>query len=139
MPTPRLLRWVYAGWFALIMVALAVQLYLAGLGVFSYSGPLPFKPHVYLGFGIGIAFLVGIGLAFATKVSWRMIAANFGLVLLMFLQSFLAHTEFPALSALHVVNGVLIVGLSGAFTGALFRLARSPLPAAQPSPPASGS
>ena len=102
----RYLRWIYFGWFALISAAIVVQLYLAGYGVFGGG----FGAHLINGYLIGIAILVGIGWAFAARVPWRLTGINGGLLVLMAIQSVLAHTGVAGISALHVVNGVLILG-----------------------------
>ena len=105
----RSARWFYFGWFALISAAIVLQLYLAGYGVFAFNGLSGFGAHFVVGDLIGIAILLGVGLAFAARVTWRMTAVNGVLLVLMVIQVLLAHTGVPALSALHVVNGVVIL------------------------------
>jgi len=102
----RYFRWIYVGWLAIISVAIVLQLYLAGYGVFGGT----FGAHLINGWLIGLAILAGIGLAFAARVPWRMTGINGGLVVLMAIQSILAHTGVVGISALHIVNGVLIFG-----------------------------
>jgi hypothetical protein len=119
----RNLRWFYAGWFAFISAAIVLQLYLAGYGVFGFSGLNGFDAHFVVGDLIGIAILVGIGLAFAARVPWRMTRTNGGLFVLMVIQFFLAHTGVQGISALHVVNGVLIFGGTVFLTREAWKLA----------------
>jgi hypothetical protein len=107
----RYMRRFYAGWLGVISAAIVVQLYLAGYGVFGKSG---YGAHLLVGDLIGIAILIGIGLAFAARVPWRITSINGALFVLMVIQSVLAHTGVQLISALHVVNGVLI------FAGTLY-------------------
>lgn len=118
------MRWLYVGWLGLISAAIVLQLYLAGYGVFGFSGLNGFGAHFLVGDLIGIAILVGIGLAFADRVPWRVTAINGVLVALMVIQFLLAHTGAQAISALHVVNGVLIFGVTLYLTREAWNLAR---------------
>ena len=120
----RNLRWVYAGWFVLITAAVVLQLYLAGYGVFSFNGLNGFGAHFVVGDLIGIAILIGIGLAFAARVPWRMTGINGVLAVLMVIQFGLAYTGVAVISALHVINGVLILGMTGFLARQLVMLAR---------------
>ena len=104
----RNLRMVYVGWIGIIVVAIVLQFYLAGYGVFGFHGVTDFGAHFLVGDLIGLAILVGVGLAFAARMPWRVTIINIALFVLMFVQALLAHTGIQALSALHVVNGVLI-------------------------------
>jgi hypothetical protein len=118
----RALRSVYAGWFWFIGALLVLQFFLAGWGVFAWAGLPPFDAHRGLGDLIGILILIGIGLAFAARVPWRVTWMNIGLFVLMIVQFMLAIAGDPAsnkdaangalhvLGALHVVNGLLILG-----------------------------
>ena len=120
----RNLRWAYAGWFVLITAAVVLQLYLAGYGVFAFNGLNGFGAHFLVGDLIGIAILIGIGLAFAARVPWNATAINGVLVVLMVIQFLLAHTGVAVISALHVLNGVLILALTGFLARQLVMLAR---------------
>src|SRR5438105_2877387 len=115
----RYWRWIYAGWFGLIAGLIVLQFYLAGYGVFQFNGEPPFGGHRVVGDVIGIAILLGIGLGFAVRVPWRLTVINSGLFVLMFIQGLLPYTGLPAISALHVVNGLIILG----GTAQLLRLA----------------
>ena len=112
----RSMRTVYAVWFALITAAIVVQFYLAGYAVFGFSGLNGFGPHLVVGDVIGIAILIGIGIAFAARVPWRITGINGAIFVLMFIQAVLAHTGVQIISALHVVNGLVIFGLTGYLT-----------------------
>jgi hypothetical protein len=119
-----MLRRIYAGWLSLVAVLIVVQLYLAGYGVFAFSGLKAFDAHLVLGDVIGVAILISLGLAFAARVTRRMLMFNGALVVLMIIQFVLAHTGVQVISALHIVNGVVIMGVSGFMTGQAWMLAR---------------
>jgi uncharacterized protein DUF6220 len=108
----RNLRWFYVGWLGIIAGAIVLQFYLAGYGVFSFNGLNGFGAHFIVGDLIGIASLIGIGFAFAARVPWRITYINAGLFGLMVIQFVLAHTGIAVVSALHVINGIFIFGLT---------------------------
>ena len=110
----RNFRMFYVGWLGILVGALVLQFYLAGYGVFGFNGLKDFGAHLLVGSIIGLAILIGVGLAFAARMPWRITIINIVLFVLMFIQAILAHTGVQALSALHVVNGVLI------FVGAFY-------------------
>jgi hypothetical protein len=109
---------------SLVALLIVVQLYLAGYGVFAFSGLKAFDAHLVLGDVIGIAILIALGLAFAARVPRRLLMFNGALVVLMIIQFVLAHTGVQVISALHIVNGVVIMGVSGFMTGQAWMLAR---------------
>lgn len=104
----RNLRIFYVGWNGIIVGAIVLQFYLAGYGVFGFNGLKDFGAHLLVGDLIGLAILLGVGLAFAARMPWRVTIINIVLFVLMFVQATLAHTGVQGVSALHVVNGVLI-------------------------------
>src|SRR2546421_3364041 len=104
----RNLRMFYVGWFGIIIGATVLQFYLAGYGVFGFHGLNDFGPHFVVGDLIGIAILLGIGLAFAARMPWRVTIINIVLFVLMFIQATLAHTGGQGGGALPVVNGGLV-------------------------------
>ena len=83
-----------------------------------------FDAHLVLGDVIGVAILISLGLAFAARVPRRILIFNGALVVLMIIQFVLAHTGVQVISALHIVNGVVIMGVSGFMTGQAWMLAR---------------
>jgi len=125
------LLWVVSG-------AIVLQFFLAGWGVFAWAGLPPFDAHRALGDLIGIAILLGIPLAFAARVPWRTTGINIGLFVLMFIQASLAYAPIRAIAALHVVNGVLIFGLTLLLTREVTSIARATSTTGQ-SPAASAS
>jgi hypothetical protein len=126
----RYLRWTYFGWFAVVTALIVLQLYLAGYGVFAFNGLNGFGAHFLVGDLIGIAIILGIGLAFAARVPRRLLAMNGGLVVLMIIQFVLAHTGIAIISALHVLNGILILGGTANLTREAWKL--RPRPEAAP-------
>ena len=139
----RYMRQIYLGWFVLISAAVVVQFYLAGYGVFAFKGllPPPASPGFHLNLGTGLdnfdahrtvggmihlATLIGVGLAFAARVPWRLTGTNFGLFVLVTMQYGLAMAGMPSVAALHVVNGVLIFVVTLYLT---WKIVRLPLPA----------
>jgi hypothetical protein len=126
---------VYAGWFGFISAAIVLQLYLAGYGVFGFSGLNGFDAHFIVGDLIGIAILLGLVLAFAARVPWRLTRINIGLFVLMIIQVVLAHTGVRGFSALHVVNGVLIFAVTLYLTREAWKVAKlKEVPASGPEP-----
>src|SRR5438552_18859728 len=105
----RTLRMIYVGWFGTIVVATVLQFYLAGYGVFGFNGVKDFGAHFIVGDLIGIALLIGIGLALAARPPWRVTMIHIVLCVLMSVQATLAHTCFQALLALHVDYGFLTI------------------------------
>jgi hypothetical protein len=118
-----MLRRIYAGWLTFITAAIVLQLYLAGYGVFAFNGLNGFGAHFLVGDLIGIAIILGLGLAFAARVPWRLTYINGGLVVLMIIQFLLAHTGIAVIGALHVLNGIVILGLTGFLTRQAWQLA----------------
>jgi hypothetical protein len=125
---------------ALLMVLLVVQFFLAGAGVFTIingatdSGvtgkviaqSLPFwMAHVLNGAAIGIAIILLIAFSFGARHPWRVTGLTSLLFVLMVLQSFLAHTGPGYIAALHVVNGLVITGLTGALVGRTWAFRRA--------------
>lgn len=133
----RYMRWAYTGWLGLIVAAIVLQLYLAGYGVFGFNGlnttppgdpngPVRgFEAHFVVGDLIGIAIIIGVALAFAARVPWRITGINVGLVALMIIQFLLAHTPIQAVGALHVVNGIFIFMATAYLT---WEVAHLPMP-----------
>ncbi|MFL5958985.1 MAG: DUF6220 domain-containing protein [Gaiellaceae bacterium] len=128
------MRWAGAAhrWLLTVfIVGVAVQFFLAGLGVFRVDHVATktgtaltedrfdnfFDPHVALG---NILFLVAILVflaALLARVGRPRIFAMLALPVLVFLQSIFANTGPSWFRALHVLNAFVIAGLAGAQTG----------------------
>ena len=129
---PGYFRWIYVGWLALTVATIVVQFYLAGYGVFAFNGLPPFDAHRAVGDLIGIFSLIGIALAFAARVPWRITGINALFFVLMVIQSGLAFAGVQAIAALHVVNGVLIFGVVAYLTRAAYGHAKQEAAASAP-------
>ena len=66
----------------------------------------------------GIMIIILVILSFAARQPWRTTILSGVLFVLIFLQSILAHTGIALLSALHGVNALFLIGLTGYLTGA---------------------
>jgi hypothetical protein len=114
---------------ALFLVLGAVQIFLAGFGVWSLGSGPGFDPHRVLGFtmaGLGLVILV---LAVVARAGRRAIGiAALLFVLAAFGQSLLAALgdEGAFWGGLHALDGLVILGLAGFLHGAARRGA--PLP-----------
>lgn len=127
------MRWIYAGWLVLTVALIVIQFYLAGYAVFGFRVLADIGPHRIVGDLIGLASIVGIGLAFAARVPWRLTIVNGVFFVLMVVQAALAYTGIQVISALHVVNGLLILGVAAyLFRGALAFAKQQAVPAAAP-------
>src|SRR5260370_294585 len=61
--------------------------------------------------------LVMVGLSFGSRYPWRTTIMSALLFVLLVVQVLLAHTGIPALSALHGLNALVMIGLGGYLTG----------------------
>src|SRR6266567_3471263 len=66
---------------------------------------------------IALTILVMIGCSFGARYPWRTTILTAVLFLLLIIQSILAYTGIPALSGLHGVNALVMIGLSGYLIG----------------------
>ena len=94
---------------AVFAALILVQVFLAGLGVFS--SPASFITHREFGYLIGWFTLVILILAVAGRMGRRIVGLAVVALVQMALQSvfILIRTELPAVAALHPVNGVLLL------------------------------
>jgi hypothetical protein len=110
----RAMRWTYVVWTWIILAAVIVQFFLAGLGVFG--GADGFEAHVTLGYTLLFVMLVDLVLAFFARLPWSTTGLTALLPVLVVLQSVFIdiwHAGLPAVAALHVVNGLAIFSLAG--------------------------
>lgn len=126
--------WIYRILITLFAVAVVVEFFLAGLGVFrampgdnarvsheAFSAK--FDPHAALGWGLmggSLLLLIVILVAWAGP---RLIGATFVLAVLTVVQMILAGAgdNAPVAGAFHVVNAILILGLSMSLTAWAWR------------------
>ena len=99
---------VGAAW--LFVACAVVQVFLAGLAVFSVPAG-DFAAHRDWGYTFSYLILVILVLALVGRLPRREVALSVALIVLFALQSvFVAiRTDYPAVAALHPVNGFLII------------------------------
>jgi hypothetical protein len=98
------------------LVCGAVQVFLAGLGVFSQSGDPGIDPHRFFALVLAAVALVVVVLAAVARAGARIIGLCVLLFLLVFLlQGFLAvwGRDNAWFGALHALDGLLLIGLAG--------------------------
>src|SRR3954451_8166283 len=102
---------LYLGLSWIFLVAVGVQFFLAGAGVF---GAHDFKPHENLGGMLELAALVLVLLSLAWRPGWDTVGMTVLLLVLCVVQHPLAEAQddHPWIAALHPVNALLIAGLS---------------------------
>lgn len=81
--------------------------------------------HAFNGWIIGIIILIWLGLSFAARFPRRTVILNGVLLVLYIVQFVLAHTGIPALSGLHGLNALILIGLGGYLTGRNWAFGRS--------------
>ena len=133
---------------AIFAAGVVVQFFLAGLGVFraqhdaTTSGTLMtehrfdnhFHAHIVLGDLLLLVGLVAFLLALLARLDRRATLLTLLLPVLVFVQSVLANAGPPGLRALHPVNALNILGISGRLAHSAWRPGRGPATdtAAQP-------
>jgi uncharacterized protein DUF6220 len=105
-------RNIYAVVAALFVAGLVIQVFLAGLGVFS--GPTSFATHRDVGYALSAVPIVLLVLGFLGGLGRRLALLSLIVFGLFILQSvFVAmRASAPAVAALHPVNGFLILLLA---------------------------
>jgi len=95
----------------------AVQVFLAGLGVFSSTGDPGIDPHRWFGLALAGVALAVVILAAVARAGARAIVLSVLIFLLVFLaQGFLAawgRDTSAWFGGLHALDGLLIIGLAG--------------------------
>jgi hypothetical protein len=97
---------------ATYLLALALQFYAAGLGIF---GAASFVPHALLGYGLVLGAVTLAALTLLARLPRRTAQLAGALVPLTALQPVLAlapRPDAPAVAALHAVNALAIVALA---------------------------
>ena len=111
MTTQSRLRTALAIVASLFAALILVQIFLAGLGVFD--DPRSFATHRGFGYLIGWFTLALVILAIAGRAGRRLIGLSLVTLAQMALQSvlILVRDDYPAVAALHPVNGVVLLGV----------------------------
>jgi hypothetical protein len=101
-----------AAW--LIVVAIIVQVWLAGAAIPQLGGNGSFATHVDFGYLIGLLVLILLILAIVARAGRRRIGQAAGLVVLYVIQMSLPYMDpgLPAAAALHPVSALVMFGLA---------------------------
>ena len=141
-------RKAYSVFGALLMLQFLAQLYFIASAIFTIVNANDNAKDVYSAFKnadnfaglhaingdlIGLTTLIMVGLSFGSRYPWRTTILSGVLFLLLVIQSVLAHTGIPALSGLHGINALVMIGLGGYLTGRNWAFRPQPA-AAAPSP-----
>lgn len=144
-------RKVYSGVGVLLLVEYFLQLYFIAAGIFTIANAdnnqksvyAAFKNadsfmglHAFNGWLVGILILAFFASALAARLPRRTIGLNGLLVVLYIVQFVLAHTGIAALSAIHGINALVLIGLTGFLTGRNWAFG-GPAPATSPASPIS--
>jgi len=118
---------------SLFVVGVAVQFFLAGLGVFRVQGGAShsrfedvFSPHRTLGNVLFILALLVLAAALVARLGRPAVLAMLVLPILVFLQSVFANDGPSWFRALHVLNAFVIAGYAGTMTGRYWAAYRAP-------------
>ena len=109
-------RQVHAGAAWLVVVAIVVQVLLAGLAIAQLGGTGSFVTHVDIGRIFGIAFLLPVITALLARAGRRRVLQAAGLLGLYVIQSILPYMDdqlgLPIVAALHPVNALVMFVLA---------------------------
>jgi hypothetical protein len=97
------------------VVAIVVQVFLAGTAIANLGGSGNFETHIEFGYTwMGIATLVLVVTALAARRPRRDVGITLGILALYVIQTVLPNfrTSTPALAALHPVNALLLFGIA---------------------------
>lgn len=110
-----------AAW--LVVLAILVQVWLAGAAIPQLGGNGSFATHVDFGYLIGLFVLILLILAVVARAGRRRIGQAAGLLVLYVIQSSLPYMDpgLPAAAALHPVNALLMFGLAVLYARAVWR------------------
>jgi hypothetical protein len=106
------------------VVAILVQVFLAGAALLQLGGNGDFRTHVDFGYTeVGLAALAVVVTAVLAKVGRRRILLSVALLVLYIVQTLLpvAKSSMPAVAALHPVNAMLLFALASWFAWTAWR------------------
>lgn len=125
-------RKAYSVFGAVLMLQFVLQLYFIAAAIFTIANASDNAKDVYSafknadnfaglhalnGYLVGINILILIVLSFGSRYPWRTTILTGVLFVLLLIQILLAHTGSGALSGLHGVNALILIGLGGYLTG----------------------
>lgn len=107
-------RRVHAAAALIWVVAIIVQVFLAGQAITNLGGSGDFSTHVSVGYSIGIVQLVVVILAVVARLPRRDIGIAFGILVLYIVQTLLPGAKESAtwVAALHPLNAMILFTLS---------------------------
>ena len=100
---------IHAGLSILTLVAVILQFFLAGLGLF---GAEPYDAHKTNGYLIALSALLLLILSLIGRLDRACVGASAGLFLLMILQIALIESKKPWIEAFHPLVALLVLGAS---------------------------
>lgn len=118
------MRMVHAIVAVVFVVAIVVQVFLAGAALLQLGGNGDFRTHVDFGYTeVGLAALAVVVSAFLARVGRRRILLSVALLVLYIVQTLLpvAKSSLPAVAALHPVNAMLLFALATWFAWTAWR------------------
>jgi Family of unknown function (DUF6220) len=129
----NIFRKVYSVVGVLILADYVLQLYFIAGGIFTITSADDNQKSIYSAFKnadnnflglhaangwlIGLLIIIFFIVSFAARLPLRTSGLNGLLFVLIVVQLFLAHTGIPAVSALHGINALILIGLTGYLTG----------------------
>jgi hypothetical protein len=118
-------RYLFAAAAVLFLAGVVVQVYLAGLGLFSGAG---FEGHRGLGYLLSLAPVIPLLLAWPSRAGQRTMVFCAALLVAAFVQSLLPilRDGVPWIAALHPLNAIAVFGLSALVARRAVSLARAP-------------
>ena len=123
----RLHAWAAIVW----VVAIVVQVFLAGAAIGNLGGSGDFATHRDVGYTIGVVQLIVLILAFAARLPRRDKGIAGGILVLYIVQTLLPgfRTGPAAIAALHPLNAMVLFTLSIWYARHAWRVAAAPAPA----------
>jgi uncharacterized protein DUF6220 len=151
----NIFRKAYSAVGLLLLAEYVLQLYLIAAGIFiiaqaddnqrsvysafKNAGDNWVGVHAFNGWLIGILIIIYFAISFAARLPRQLIGLTGLLLVLFIVQFFLAHTGLPAVSALHGINALILIGLTGYLTGRTWAFGRRSAPASSRAPIAEAS
>ena len=119
--------WAAVAW----VVAIVVQVFLAGLAIINLGGNGDFTTHINVGYDIGFIQLVVLMLAIVAKLPRRDIGIAAGILVLYVVQTLLPplRSVSPVIAAVHPLNAMILFTLSVWYARHAWRAASSAGPA----------
>lgn len=105
----KAIRNIYRGLAWVILAAVLLQFFFAGLGVFKAGG---YGPHALVGLLLVLLSLILLILALVLRPDRRTVGIAALMFALMVVQMFLAHFPVHLVAALHPVNALILLYLS---------------------------